>query len=258
MVNLGSSLRIFPWSSTGGLISYTARRQDAIEYNELSLKCLPGQILGKKFLMSAYGEYVVFTDRRPNPNAAQSGSLISGLSFPSFRYRSGWNSRGLSKTLGSFNIDLNEKFSTEIGLADHTNHALPIMIVPFGIKKPLYSSSIVDMWGTPSELVRIVMMMMIQRAYQEVILDSNVTIPLQQHWYMAEKYDRENLGVDLGQRQRQFLLEPSSALQDRVPSPGIVIARLIQSNDSVSDITLVLPSLLLTVSAPAETDPQGR
>ena len=133
VVNLGSSLRIFPWSSTGGLISYTARRQDAIEYNELSLKCLPGQILGKKFLMSAYGEYVVFTDRRPNPNAAQSGSLISGLSFPSFRYRSGWNSRGLSKTLGSFNIDLNEKFSTEIGLADHTNHALPIMIVPFGI-----------------------------------------------------------------------------------------------------------------------------
>ena len=75
---------------------------------------------------------------------------------------------------------------------------------------------------------------------------------------MAEKYDRENLGVDLGQRQRQFLLEPSSALQDRVPSPGIVIARLIQSNDSVSDITLVLPSLLLTVSAPAGTDPQGR
>ena len=34
---------------------------------------------------------------------------------------------------------------------------------------------------------------------------------------MAEKDDRENLGDDLGQRQRQFLLEFSSARQDRVP-----------------------------------------
>ena len=49
----------------------------------------------------------MFTDRRPNPNAAQSGSLVSGLSFPSLRYRSGWNSWGLLKTLRSCNIDLN-------------------------------------------------------------------------------------------------------------------------------------------------------
>ena len=53
--------------------------------------------------------YVVFyylTDRRPNPKIAQSGSLTSGLSFPSFKNRSGRNSWGLLKTLGSCNIDL--------------------------------------------------------------------------------------------------------------------------------------------------------
>ena len=44
-VNSGLSLRVFPWSSTGGLMSYTARRQDTTEYNELSLRCLPGHIL---------------------------------------------------------------------------------------------------------------------------------------------------------------------------------------------------------------------
>ena len=52
---------------------------------------------------------------------------------------------------------------------------------------------------------------------------------------MAEKDDRENLGDDLGQRQRQFLIELSSALGDRVPSPGIAFARTIQSNDAISD-----------------------
>jgi hypothetical protein len=46
-VNSGLSLMVFPWSSTGGLMSYTARRQDTLAYNELSLKCLPGHILGK-------------------------------------------------------------------------------------------------------------------------------------------------------------------------------------------------------------------
>ena len=46
-VNSGLSLTVFPWSSTGGLMSYTARRQDTIEYNELSLRCLPGHILVK-------------------------------------------------------------------------------------------------------------------------------------------------------------------------------------------------------------------
>ena len=47
VVNSGLSLRVFPWSSTGGLMSYTAGRQDTIEYNELLLRCLPGHILGK-------------------------------------------------------------------------------------------------------------------------------------------------------------------------------------------------------------------
>ena len=46
-VNSGLSLRVFPWSSTPGLMSYTARTQDAMEYNELSLKYLPGHILEK-------------------------------------------------------------------------------------------------------------------------------------------------------------------------------------------------------------------
>ena len=71
---------------------------------------------------------------------------------------------------------------------------------------------------------------------------------------MAEKDDRENLGDDLGQRQRQFLPELSSALQDGVPSPGIAFARMIQSNDAISDIIISLD--LLTVSAPPETVPR--
>ena len=120
-VNSGLSSRVFPWSSTGGLMSYTARRQDAIEYNELSLKCLPGHILPVRkevdFLVCVLGNMLYYrgTDRRPNPNAAHSGSLTSGLSFPSFRYRSGWNSWGLSKALRSYNIDLNKKFRAENG-----------------------------------------------------------------------------------------------------------------------------------------------
>ena len=52
---------------------------------------------------------------------------------------------------------------------------------------------------------------------------------------MAEKDDRGNLGDELGQRQRQSLLELSSALQGRVPSLGIAFVRMIQSSDTVSD-----------------------
>ena len=71
---------------------------------------------------------------------------------------------------------------------------------------------------------------------------------------MAEKDDRENLGDDLRQRQRQFLLELSSALQDTVPSLGIASERMIQSIDTiqVSDM-MIFSFLLLTVSEPAET-----
>ena len=50
---------------------------------------------------------------------------------------------------------------------------------------------------------------------------------------MAEKDDRGNLGDDLGQRQRQFQLELSSALRDRAPSPGTAFARMIQPNDAL-------------------------
>jgi hypothetical protein len=72
---------------------------------------------------------------------------------------------------------------------------------------------------------------------------------------MAKKDDRENLGDDLGQRQHQFRLGLSSALQDRVPSPGIAFALMIQSNDEISDI--IFSFLFLTVSAPPETGPAG-
>ena len=47
LVNSGLSLMVFPWSSTGGLISYTARRQDTIKNNESSLRYFPGHMLGK-------------------------------------------------------------------------------------------------------------------------------------------------------------------------------------------------------------------
>ena len=47
LVNSGLSWMVFPVSSTGGLMSYTARRQDTVKYNELSLRNLPGHILGK-------------------------------------------------------------------------------------------------------------------------------------------------------------------------------------------------------------------
>ena len=69
---------------------------------------------------------------------------------------------------------------------------------------------------------------------------------------MAEKDDQENLEDDLGQQKRQFLLELSTVLQDRVPSPGIAFARTIQSNNAISDMIL-FSFLLLTVSAPPDT-----
>ena len=73
---------------------------------------------------------------------------------------------------------------------------------------------------------------------------------------MAEKDDRKNLGDDMGQQQHLFLLELSSEIQDRVPSPGIAFARMIRSNDDgISDMILPFLSSLLTVSAPAKTGP---
>jgi hypothetical protein len=75
---------------------------------------------------------------------------------------------------------------------------------------------------------------------------------------MAGKDGRESLGDDLGQRQRLFLLELSSVLQDKVPSPGIAFARMKPSKDAiqVSDI-IIYSFLLLTVSAPPETGPKS-
>ena len=72
---------------------------------------------------------------------------------------------------------------------------------------------------------------------------------------MAEKDDRENLGDDLGLPQRQFLLELSSVLRDKVPSPEIAFAQMTQSNEAISDV--ILSFLLLTESAPPETPGGG-
>ena len=70
---------------------------------------------------------------------------------------------------------------------------------------------------------------------------------------MAEKDDRENLGDDLSPRQHQFLLELSSAPPDTVPSQGIELARMIQSNDGINVIINKCYFFLLTVSAPPNT-----
>ena len=72
------------------------------------------------------------TDRRPNPNAAESGSLTAELSLPSLRYRSGWNSMGSLKALGSCNIDL-KKLVQAHKKNRVIDHALAITSVPFGI-----------------------------------------------------------------------------------------------------------------------------
>ena len=51
--------------------------------------------------------YVGYTHWRPRPNTTEIGSITSGLSFPSFRYHSGWYSMEL-KALGSCNMDLSK------------------------------------------------------------------------------------------------------------------------------------------------------
>jgi len=84
-----------------------------MEYNELSLKCLPGQILKRRGHEMHIAKYVGSTDRRPKPNATEPESNTSGLSWPSFRYRSGRYSMGSVKVVGSCNMDLIKKVRTE-------------------------------------------------------------------------------------------------------------------------------------------------
>ena len=72
---------------------------------------------------------------------------------------------------------------------------------------------------------------------------------------MAEKDDRENLGDDLGQWQLQFLLASAQSFFLHFRIEGIAFARMIESNDAISD--MIFSFLLLTVSAPAETGPTG-
>ena len=59
------------------------------------------------------------TDRRPKPNATELGSITSGLSFPSFRNRSGRYSMGSLNTSGSCNMDLLKNVRTE----SRSNHS---------------------------------------------------------------------------------------------------------------------------------------
>ena len=53
---------------------------------------------------------------------------------------------------------------------------------------------------------------------------------------MAKKHDHQNLEVDLGPPQRRSLLGLSSELPDIVPSQGITIAQMRQSNDIINVI----------------------
>lgn len=67
---------------------------------------------------------------------------------------------------------------------------------------------------------------------------------------MTEKDDLENQGSDLDLLQRQFPLELSSGQLDKVPSPGIVRARLRQSNHAINVIiTAILVSFAYSISA---------
>ena len=77
---------------------------------------------------------------------------------------------------------------------------------------------------------------------------------------MAEKDDRENPGDDLGQRQRQFLLELSSALPDTVPSPEIAFEQMIQSNDTiqVSDMMIFFCFFYSQYRRQLRQGPRGR
>ena len=52
LVNSGSIFMTFPLSSTGGLMSKAAIIPHVIKNNELSLKYLPGQILGRVKMLS--------------------------------------------------------------------------------------------------------------------------------------------------------------------------------------------------------------
>ena len=97
------------------LVWYHILREDKTQLNIKSCRLNVFQDIywGKRSISAYTGEYVGSTNRRPNPNTAESGSLTSELSFPSFIYRSGWNAMGSLNTSGSCIIDLNKKFRTE-------------------------------------------------------------------------------------------------------------------------------------------------
>ena len=95
------------------LVWWHKLREDGIQLSIRSCRLNVYQDIYWGIVSAFIGESVGSTDRRPNPNTAESGSLISGLSFPSFRYRSGWNTMGSLNTSGSCIIDLNNRFRRE-------------------------------------------------------------------------------------------------------------------------------------------------
>lgn len=90
-----SSLTGFPSASSGALIERVCSAVAARMKRAASAKCMPGHILSvhaDEFKVPECGRGVAY--RRPYPNAIDAGSSTSGLSWPSFRNRSGMNDSG--------------------------------------------------------------------------------------------------------------------------------------------------------------------
>ena len=101
--NSGLTSRAFPWSSTPTQISIRSCR--LVAFQDIYWGWLHYPVYWRKYWI--YGP-------ASKPKSAESGSLTSGLSFPSFRYRSGCSEyHGVVKHFRVCIIDLNEKFMTE-------------------------------------------------------------------------------------------------------------------------------------------------
>ena len=92
-------LRVWPWWYCPGhqLVVWCHRVQE--DRLQLSIRSCWLNVFLDKFwgniLWDDMLEYIECTDRRPKPNVIASASIALRLSFPSFRYRSGWNAVGL-------------------------------------------------------------------------------------------------------------------------------------------------------------------
>lgn len=149
----------FPLSSWIGMMSNICSTDAMVMNRELSLKCLPGHILACiKWIGTHSWRQLSAAYLLPNPNAAVAGSLTPGSNLPSFMYRSGMNTSGCGYTFWSCSIALSISSTGPLGHTvasgdDVTDHEFPITKLPFGIKKPLYSSSSIDWWCPESGIV---------------------------------------------------------------------------------------------------------